>query len=354
MLRGIAVPIIKDTFGCLQDDRRVDRITLTHPRSGFSLEVLEYGARLRAIHVPHRHHGPINTVLSYATLREYELDDAQVGSTIGRCANRTVAHAHPEHRLSRNDGDNHMHGGAIGFSRSLWRTVACVDGDMPGVMLELHSPDGDEGYRGNVLVRMELRLTSALSFRIIVKATTDRATPLNLTQHSYFNLSGDPGSSIEDHELKLAAATYLPVGTNQVPTGEIRSVAGTPFDFRDPTVIGTRLRDTDDQLRIRDGYDHYWPLLPDSTAAAEVCSPQSGIRLSLDTNQKGIQFYTGNNLGRATPQTFRPRTGLCLEAHGYPNAINEPGFPTIMLNPGEMYCHDTTYTFAFPERMPWR
>lgn len=351
MLRGISVPIIKDTFGYLQDERRVDRITLTHPRSGFAIEVLEYGARLRAIRVPHRRQGPVNTVLSYATLREYELDDAQLGSTIGRCANRTVALAHP---LTRNDGENHMHGGVVGFSRSLWRTVACVDGDMPGVMLELHSPDGDEGYRGNVLVRMELRVTAALSFRIIVKATTDRATPLNLTQHSYFNLSGDPACSIEDHELQLASATYLPVGPDQVPTGEIRSVAGTPFDFRNVTSIGARLHDTDDQLRIRDGYDHYWPLRSDATSAADVFSPRSGIRLSLDTNQKGIQFYTGNNLGRATPRTFRPRTGLCLEAHGYPNAINEPAFPTILLHPGETYCHDTTYTFGFSQRLSWR
>ncbi len=339
------MPVVRDTFGYLQDGRRVDRITLSHPRSGFAVEVLEYGARLRTILVPHRQ-GPLNTVLNYASLREYELDTAQLGSVIGRCANRTVAHAHPQFRLSCNDGPNHLHGGIIGFGRSLWRVVACVDGDMPGVRLQLHSPDGDEGYRGNVSVRMELQLNSPLSFRTIVTATTDRSTPLNFTLHPYFNLSGNADATIEDHELRLAAATYLPLSPAQIPTGEMRLVDETPFDFRTLTCIGTRIDDADAQLALAGGYDHYWPILPDSPVAAELLSRRSGIRLNISTNQRGIQFYTGNSLGVAAPPQFRARAGLCLEPHAFPNAINEPAFPDIMVQPGQTYRHDTTYAFA--------
>jgi aldose 1-epimerase len=334
------VPVIKDTFGYLQDGRRVDRITLSHPRSGFSVEILEYGARIRAMRFPHPREGSINTVLSYESLGEYELDTAALGSIIGRCANRTVARAHPEFQLSCNDGSNHLHGGLIGFGRSLWHATSCVDGEMPAVSMQLQSPDGDEGYRGNVSVKMELRLDSPLSFQSIVTATTDRATPLNLTWHPYFNLTGDADASIEDHELQLAAATYLPVSPAQIPTGEIRAVAGTPFDFRERTSIGARLHETSA------GYDHYYPILPGSTVAAELFSRRSGIRLSVSTNQKGIQFYTGNSLAGATPRLFRARVGLCLEPHGYPNALNEPTFPSIMLQPREIYRHDTRYAFA--------
>lgn len=343
------MPVIRETFGYLQDGRRVERIALTHPSSGFSVEVIEYGARLGAIYVPHPRQGRLNTVLGYSSLREYEIDTAELGSIIGRCANRTVALAHPEFRLSSNDGANHFHGGMIGFGRQLWRTVACFDGDAPSVLLELQSPDGDEGYRGNVSVRMEIRLASPLSFRTVVTATTDWATPLNLTLHPYFNLSGDCQTSIDDHELRLAASTYLPLDRTQVPTGEIRTVAGTPFDFRRLTRIGTRLHDPDEQLRLVGGYDHYWPLLPDSPIAAELFHRRSGMRLTIGTNQRGIQFYTGNSLATAKPRLFPPRVGLCLEPHGFPNALNEPAFPNIMLRPGELYCHDTTYTFALAD-----
>ncbi|MFC4312079.1 aldose epimerase family protein [Steroidobacter flavus] len=337
------MPVIKDTFGYLQDDRRVDRITLSHPRSGFSVEILEYGARIRAIHFPHPRQGPMNTVLSYASLREYELDTAALGAIIGRCANRTVARAHPEFQLSCNDGKNHLHGGLIGFGRSLWRTVACVDGDLPGVLLKLHSPDGDEGYRGNVSVQMEVRMDSPLSFRTVVTAATDRATPLNLTLHPYFNLTGDPDACIEDHELRLASSTYLPVSPEQIPTGEILAVDGTPFDFRRRTPIGARIHETGG------GYDHYCPILPGAAIAAELSSRRSDIHLSVSTNQKGIQFYTGNSLADAMPRRFRARVGLCLEPHGFPNALNEPSFPSIMVQPGETYRHHTRYTFAVAE-----
>lgn len=323
----------------------MDRVALSHPRSGFTIEVLEYGARLRTILVPRRQ-GLTNTVLSYASLREYELDTAQLGSVIGRCANRTVADAHPTFRLSCNDGQNHLHGGVIGFGRSLWQVVACVDGDMPGVRLQLHSPDGDEGCLGNVSVQMELQLNSPLSFRTIVTATTDRPTPLNFTLHPYFNLSGDAGTTIEDHELRLAAATYLPLNPAQIPTGEIRAVDDTPFDFRKLTPVGARIHDPDSQLTLAGGYDHYLPMLPRSPIAAELLSRSTGIRLNISTNQRGIQFYTGNSLGVATPPRFRARAGLCLEPHAFPNAINEPAFPDIVVQPGQTYRHDTTYAFA--------
>lgn len=341
------MPVIRDTFGHLQDGRRVARFVLSHPDSGFFIEVLEFGARLRTVSIPVRQSAPLNTILAYDTLREYELDSAQLGGTIGRCANRTVASALSHLSLSCNDGANHLHGGHVGFSRSLWRAVSWTGGHAPSVRLEHLSADGEEGYRGNVSATMEFTIDSPWSFRAVVEATTDQATPLNLTLHPYFNLTGDPRTTIEDHELTLPSDTFLPLGPDQVPTGEICRVDGTVFDFRQSTLIGSRLKNCDPQLQLAGGYDHYWPIVDNAVVAAELFSPLSGIRLCIQTNQPGLQFYAGNSLATATPPRFRTRAGLCLEPHGFPNAMNEPRFPSITLQPGETYRHSTTYAFSF-------
>lgn len=340
------MPVLRECFGHLQNGHPVNSIQLLHPDSGFAVQIIEYGARIRAIHVPVGRADRINTILGYTTLREYEHDPAEIGSVIGRCANRTVVADRSRFALTRNDGRNHLHGGSIGFGRSLWRTVSMTDGAAPRVELLHRSPDGHEGYRGNVIVRMELSLAGPFTLRSLIEATTDEVTPFNVTLHPYFNLSGDPRCPIEDHELRLASSHFLPLTSDQVPTGEIASVQDTPFDFRRPRRIGERIAADHPQLTIAGGYDHYWPIDTGSELAAELFSPRTGIRLQLRTDQKGLQFYAGNALGMHTPGHFEARAGLCLEPHGFPNALNEPRFPSIMLHPGETYRHIVEYAFS--------
>lgn len=340
------MPVTKDHFGYLSDGRPVQRIRLSNPRSGFEIEILEYGARLRSIFVPDRRGTRVNTLLAYATLREYELDTAQLGGTIGRCANRITIRAGAGLPLTRNDGVNHFHGGTVGFSRSLWRTTSWTDDETPRVRLEHYSADGDEGYRGNVAASIEFSLVAPMCLRVIVEATSDQPTPFNVTLHPYFNLSGDTSTSIEDHELRLAASVMLPLGEHRVPTGELMSVADSPFEFRSPRRIGDWIDSDHPQLRLTQGYDHYWLLDERTGAAADLSSAASGIRLHMDTNQRGLQFYAGNSLALAAPGGLSRRTGLCLEPHGFPDALNHPAFPSIMLCPGETYRHITTYSFS--------
>ena len=343
------MPVNRDYFGCLQDGRSVHRIRLSDPRCDFAVEILEYGARLRSIMVPDRGGTPRNALLSYETLREYELDTAQLGGTIGRCANRIAVPDEAGLSLTRNDGTNHFHGGTVGFSRSLWRTTAWADGATPSARLEHYSGDGDEGYRGNATVSIEFSIVAPMCLRATIEATCDQSTPFNVTLHPYFNLSGKAGSSIEDHELSIAANTVLLLGRNRLPTGEIASVADSPFDFRRRKRVGACIDANHPQLRLMQGYDHYWPLDDRARIAADVLSPHSGIRLRLHTNQRGLQVYTGNHLALAAPGGFGRRTGLCLEPHGFPDALNHPGFPSIMLHPGETYRHETIYAFSNAE-----
>lgn len=337
------MPVERHLFGFLSDGRRVDRFVLSHPDSGFELEIIEYGAAIRAVRVPDRHGRRVNVVLAYPNLADYERDTAYLGATIGRCAGRTAASAHQQLHLACNEGSNSLHGGRTGFSRSLWR-AAWFDEEVARIRLEHCSPHGEDGYPGDVCVNIEFSIVSPLAFRIAMEATTDRTTPLSLTTHPYFNLAGDADTLIDDHELRIASATILPTGTDRLPIGEQLRVDGTPFDFRNATAIGARLHADHPQLRIAMGYDHYFIL--DDGAAAEAFSSGSGICMSLSTDQPGLQFYSGNALDASTSERFRARTGFCLEPHGFPNAINESRFPDVTLRPGEVYRNTSTYAFS--------
>jgi len=339
------MPVLRQSFGRLKDGRGVDRLILRDPRSDFLVELIEYGAAIRAIQVPLGPRRAINTVLSYPALSDYESGNVYLGATVGRCAGRTAADGGSALRLTRNEAANHLHGGSTGFSHSLWETVAVEDGGQPRVRLRHRSPSGEDGYPGELVVDAEFALTGAMTLSVVLQARCACDTPLNMTLHPYFNLSGDASRRVDDHQLQIHAGQVLPLDARRLPTGEVMPVDGTPFDFRLPRAIGAYRYEGHEQLRISGGYDHYYPLLHDGAAAVDLYSPESSLGLRVSTNQRGIQFYSGNQLDQARPLAFPPRSALCLEPHGFPNAINEPRFPTVTLRAGETYRHETHYSF---------
>lgn len=345
------MPITRRSFGRLKDGRSADSVLLSDPHSGFSVEVLEFGATIRAINVPAADGQLINTALAYQTLAEYENGNAYLGATIGRCAGRTAADGQAKLHLTRNEASNHLHGGRTGFSHSLWRIVDFVDSAAPKVCLRHRSPAGEDGYPGDLTVDAEFSLTDALTLRVVMQAQSNADTPLNLTLHPYFNLDGDPTATIDHYHLRIDAADILPLGPTRLPTGERMAVAETPFDFRTPRTIGAAHYDGHAQLRLSGGYDHYYVLDDNAAVAAEVYSPRSSLGLRIGTNQKGLQFYSGNRLDATSPSVFQARSALCLEPHAFPNAINESGFPDITLRAGEIYRHETRYEFYRRDRI---
>lgn len=337
--------VIRRAFGRLQDGRSVDSILLFDSSSDFSVELIEYGATIRAIKIPARNGQLIDAVLSYPTLAGYETGNAYLGATIGRCAGRTAAGAHASLRLTQNEGANHLHGGRTGFSHSLWQTIGVDDGAVPKVRLRHRSPAGEDGYPGDLVVDAEFSLVEPFVLRVVMNARSNADTPLNLTLHPYFNLNGDPASVIDNHQLRIDSARVLPLGPARLPTGETMAVERTPFDFRKPRAIGASRYNGHAQLLVCGGYDHYYVLSEGAHVAADIYSPASSLGLRMSTNQKGIQFYSGNQLDQVMPAAFPARSGLCLEPHAFPNAINEPRFPDIMLRAGATYRHEISYEF---------
>lgn len=339
------MPVLRQSFGQLKDGRSVDRLILRDSRSDFSVELIEYGATIRAIRVPVGQRRAINAVLSYPALTDYENGNVYLGATIGRCAGRTAADGRSALRLTRNEAANHLHGGSTGFSHSLWQTVAVDDDEHPRVRLRHRSPAGEDGYPGKLVVDAEFTLTDVMTLSVVLLAHCACDTPVNMTLHPYFNLSGDASRSVDNHLLQIHADQVLPLDARRLPTGEAMPVDGTPFDFRVPRAIGALRYEGHEQLRISGGYDHYFPLLQNGAAAVDLYSPESSLGLLVSTNQRGIQFYSGNQLDQARPLAFPARSALCLEPHGFPNAINEPRFPAITLRAGETYRHETHYSF---------
>jgi aldose 1-epimerase len=347
----------REPFGATAEGRDVERFTLTSP-SGITIAVLSFGGAIQTIMVPDRTGALADVTLGYDTLAEYERDKSYLGSLVGRYANRIRAGRFAldgrDYTLARNAGDNHLHGGARGFNKAVWTVEPFEDGDDVGLVLEHVSPDGDEGYPGTLRSRVCYRLRANAELQIDFHATTDAATPVNLTQHAYFNLAGTGSGDILGHELELNASRFTPVDETLIPTGELRSVRGTPFDFSTAERVGARIAADDEQLRLAGGYDHNFVLDGkgdgELSLAARLTEPVSGRGIDIHTTEPGIQFYTGNFLdGRVAGKggiPHRYRSGLALETQHFPNSPNEPSFPSTILRPGAEHRSRTVYHFV--------
>jgi aldose 1-epimerase len=273
---------------------------------------------------------------------------------VGRFGNRidkaTFKIDSTTYKLTANDNGNTLHGGPTGFHKKVWDAVQPND---TTIEFSYISKDGEEGYPGTLTVKMVYTLTQANEFKITYEATTDKATIVNLTHHSYFNLAGEGSATINDHLLTLNADNYTPVDSTLIPTGEIATVAGSPFDFRKPTAIGARIDSTNTQIKYGKGYDHNWVLnkkaAGELSLAAKVMDPKSGRVMEVFTTEPGIQFYGGNflndNAGKFS-HVYPFRSGFCLETQHYPDSPNKPQFPTTVLRPGETYKHTCIYKFS--------
>lgn len=338
--------IVSSDFGTLADGRPAHLFTLTNA-NGMRVDITNYGGIVTGIFVPDKDGNIENVVLGFDEIRPYEGDHPFFGAIIGRYGNRiargTFSHDGETYQLSINDGNNHLHGGPNGFHTVLWEPE--IDGN--SLRLRYLSKDGEEGYPGNLQVTVIYSLTNANELRIDYEATTDKKTPVNLTNHSYFNLSGDLQSTVLDHMLTLKADAYTPVNEELIPTGEIAPVAGTPFDFTVPHRIGDRID------RVPGGYDHNFVLSKtDDTLemVAELWHPPSGRKMKVFTQEPGIQFYSGNFLdGTITGAggvVYEQYAGLCLETQHFPDAPNQPHFPSTVLSPGNIYQTTTIYMFT--------
>ena len=342
------------------EGREVSRFVLTN-RGGIEAAVITYGGIVQSLRVPDRDGNLANVVLGFATLEEYVAYNGEpfFGAITGRYANRICGGEFSidgvTYHVPVNNGPNSLHGGLQGFDKQLWEGEPIDEEGAAGVRLTRTSPDGEEGYPGSLEVEVSYRLTEANDFQIDYRATTDRATVINLTNHSYFNLAGEGSGTIYDHELTLNASHYTPVDETLIPTGEIAAVEGTPFDFRAGQPIGTRIREGHEQLRFGQGYDHNFVLArpdPDDGSlvlCARVHEPVSGRTLAIHTTEPGIQLYTGNFLTGALVGTsgraYRQADGLALETQHYPDSPNHPHFPSTKLRPGEEYRSTTVWKF---------
>jgi aldose 1-epimerase len=353
---GLPAGMRREPFGVMPDGREVERFTLDSP-SGVSVAVLSFGGVVQSILAPDRHGERVDVALGYDTLDAYRADKSYFGALVGRYANRIRAGRFSldgrEYVLAINNPPNHLHGGARGFGKAVWSVEPVEERGQPGLRLVHVSPDGDEGYPGTVRTEVTYGLTRDGALVVDVAATTDAPTPVNLTQHSYFNLAGNGSGTILGHELELAASRFTPVDATLIPTGELRDVAGTPFDFSTPETIGARIDAPDEQLRLAGGYDHNFVLdrAPgvELLLAARLTHRESGRGLDVHTTQPGLQVYSGNFLDGAVMGKngvpHRYRSGIALETQHFPDSPNQPGFPDTVLRPGEPFRARTVYQF---------
>jgi len=349
--------IDREAFGTLPSGQVIDVITLRN-RGGVTVRAITYGGIIVSLATPDRTGRLDDIVLGFDTLDGYLGDSPYFGAIIGRCGNR-IANGRftldgVEYHLARNNGPNHLHGGIRGFDKVVWnaRTFEREGGDAAGAVLSYASADGEEGYPGRLDATVTYTLTERDELIVDYAATTDAPTIVNLTQHSYFNL-GHVGSDVLAHELTIDADAIVPVDTTLIPTGEIMAVAGTPFDFRVPTTIGARINAGHPQLKVAGGYDHTFVLGPatrEPRRAAFVSAPSSGRTMEVATTEPGVQLYTGNFLNgsiRGEGGVVYPhRGGFCLETQHFPDAPNQPRFPSIVLRPGEKYESQTVFRFG--------
>lgn len=341
------------------DGQPVERYTLTNA-NGMQVSVLTYGATVQSLMVPDRDGNLADIALGFDNIDDYLTSSPYFGAIVGRYANRIAKGQFTldgeTYQLAINNEPNTLHGGDKGFDKQIWKAEPTESADGPSVTFSRTSPDGEEGYPGNLEVSVTYTLTQDNALRIDYHATTDAPTVINLSNHTYFNLAGEGSGSIYDHELMLNASNYTPVDSTLIPTGEIAPVSGSAFDFTTPHPIGERIRDgSNEQIMFGLGYDHNFVLdrpSADDTSmiqAARVTDPATGRVMVISTTEPGIQFYSGNFLNGSisgpSGQAYRQGDAFCLETQHFPDSPNHPEFPTTEVRPGEEFTSTTVYAF---------
>ena len=347
---------MKESFGSTPEGKKADLFTLTNP-NGLVAKITNYGCIVTELHVPDRDGKFADIVLGFDNLDDYIKDTPYFGAVVGRYGNRIAKGKFTlngkEYSLAVNNDQNHLHGGLKGFDKVIWDAQAMNTKDGPALKLTYLSPDGEEGYPGNLSCTVIYTLTNKNELKISYEAETDKPTPINLTHHSYFNLAGHDAGDILAHEIMIDADRTTPVDEGLIPTGQIAPVKGTPMDFKKPTPIGARIDQQDQQLKFGRGYDHNWVLNNNSGELALACSvyePTTGRVVDLYTTEPGMQFYSGNfldgsNIGKGGA-VYNLRNGFCLETQHFPDSPNRPEFPSVILQPGQKYKHVTAYRFS--------
>ena len=334
----------------------MDLYTLKN-RYGMEVKITNFGGTVVSLKAPDRSGKLADVVLGFNDLGDYLKPHPSFGTAVGRFANRIAKGRFTlngvEYKLAVNNGENHLHGGIKGFDDVLWKGEEVNTLAGPGVRLTYLSKDGEEGYPGNLQVTMVYTLTNKNELRIDYTATTDKDTVVNLTHHSYFNLAGEGNGDILNHRLKLNAARFTPTDAGSIPTGELRSVRGTPFDFLTPHPIGERINADDEQLKFGNGYDHNFVIngrMGTLRQAAVVSDPGTGRIMEVWTTEPGVQLYTGNFLDGSligkSGKPYQRRSGFCLETQHYPDSPNKPNFPTTTLKKGATFKSTTIYRFS--------
>lgn len=343
-----------EPFGKTEDGQQVDQYTLTNG-NGMTARIITYGAMLTELHVPDRDGNPGDVVLGFDNLEAYLEGHPYFGCTTGRVANRIAGGRFTlngeEYTLATNNGPNHLHGGEKGLDKRVWEAREVKTKD--GVAVEFHylSPDGEEGYPGNLDIYVTYTLTEDNELRIDYRATTDKATPVNLTNHSYFNLAGEGNGNIYEHVLQLNASNYTPADETLIPIGAVVPVASTVMDFTEPKRIGRDIKQVGGDPV---GYDHNFVLDKSESGKlekfAEIHEPTTGRVMEISTTEPGVQLYTGNFLdGTLTGKSgkvYHQHYAFCLETQHFPDSINQPNFPSVVLNPGDTYTHTTVHKFS--------
>jgi aldose 1-epimerase len=344
------------SFGATKDGTAITLYKLTNAK-GMVAEIINYGGAVTSLLVPDRNGKVADVVLGFDSLEGYLGTQPYMGALIGRYGNRIAkgrfSIGAENYTLATNNGENSLHGGARGFDKAVWSAASFSQKGARGVELKYLSRDGEEGYPGNLETIVRYTLTDDNELRIDYTATTDKPTVVNLTNHSYFNLAGQGGGDILGHEVVIHADRFTPVDAGLIPTGELRQVKGTPFDFTVPTAIGARINADDEQIKRGGGYDHNFVLNGRGRAmriAAEVVEPKSGRAMQVLTTEPGLQFYTGNFLDGTLRgkggKVYNQRYGFCMETQHFPDSPNKHAFPSTVLKPGERYTSETIYRFT--------
>ncbi len=350
--------LLVDAFQKTVDGRQIGLYTLTN-KNGCEVTVTNYGAKIVSLMVPDKNGVMVDVVLGHNTIDEYlASEEPYFGAICGRTGNR-IANGRftlegKEYQLAVNNGPNSLHGGLKGFNAVVWEVKKLTD---QSIELFYLSADGEEGFPGNLSVTLTYTLTDDNSLDIWYNVTTDKTTILNLTNHSYFNLSGQGDPSIDDHLLMIAADYFLPTDNTAIPYGDAKSVKGTPFDFTEPYTLGGRINDDDEQLHFGKGYDHTFVLNKSAeneySYAGYCLSPKTGIKMDIYTSEPGMQVYTGNwmtgNFEGKHGKRYPARSAVCFETQHFPDSINKPDYPSVVLRPGETFDSRTTYQFLLED-----